>query len=73
LKVNVVLPGLPAAIAGLREGDFVIELNGDPLVALPEDRAHESALQEKGALDVKVRRGGATIVARLVRLDRPSP
>ncbi|HEX9671691.1 MAG TPA: M28 family peptidase [Thermoanaerobaculia bacterium] len=64
-KASDVLPGLPAAAAGLRPGDFVISLDGQPFTVETPERRIEETLAERGAVTLAVRRGEKTLTMRL--------
>lgn len=59
LVVAGVDPGSPAAKAGLREGDTIVGMNGDPVDGLAGDR--RAAALRGSPLSLRVRRGGETI------------
>ena len=60
-KVGIVLPGLSAAKAGLRVGDFITTVNGSTLDAEPDDRLVEKALAKATGARLAVRRGAERI------------
>jgi len=61
LKVGTVLPGLPAAEAGLKEGDFVVAVKSAPLDSVPNDRLMEKAFAAAGPVAFSVRRGAEAL------------
>lgn len=65
LKVSTVLPGLPAAQAGLRPGDLVTGIDARPLTAATQDRAIDEALHDRSSVTLTVRRGGASLTMRV--------
>ncbi len=54
LKVGVVIPGLPAARAGLRAGDLVVEVDGRPLPPEADEETLPAAYKEDHRLDLTV-------------------
>ncbi len=65
LKVSMVLPGLPAAQAGLRPGDFVTSIDGQSLRAPAQERAIDEALNDRSLVTLTVRRGGTSLIMRV--------
>jgi S1-C subfamily serine protease len=66
LQVGRVHPGSLAERAGLREGDTIINLNGEPVNALEELRDRFAPAYQSGApVRFGVRRNGQTIELRL--------
>lgn len=60
-SIGDVVPGLPAARAGLAKGDTVLSVGGEP-VATWEQMAQRIRASEAGKpLEIVVRRGGATV------------
>jgi C-terminal processing protease CtpA/Prc len=63
LKVSVVLPGLPAARAGLEVGDFVTEIDGKALPTRLNERELHDALVKTKSVEFTVHRAG--VVSRV--------
>ncbi len=58
--IGSVLPGTPAAAAGLRAGDHIVSANGKPISTL-EDYAQASEAAPKTPLALQVQRGSQTL------------
>ena len=65
LKVSVVLPGLPAAKAGLHVGDWVTALNSEPLDPQPDERLIDEVLSVQPDAQLTVRRGASELVVHI--------
>jgi regulator of sigma E protease len=62
--VGSVVPGTPAAAAGLRAGDRIVSANGKPVSTL-EDYAQASEAAPKAPLALQVQRGAQTLQVRV--------
>jgi serine protease Do len=70
--VSGVTPQGPAARAGLREGDVLVEANGRPLRNYLDWEAVKLDLHVGDSVDVRVRSGGGTVKRRIVTGDLPT-
>ncbi len=61
-RVNDLVSNGPAEIAGIREGDIVIEFNGHPIRTSSELRRRIAQTEPYATVDVKVVRGGEEMV-----------
>ena len=71
ITIQTVMPGTPAAQAGLRSGDSILSIDGQPFHSVTSLLAYMQAGKGK-PLSLMVRRNGATvgpIIARPARLD----
>jgi hypothetical protein len=71
LKLAGVTEGSPAAKAGLQGGDVLVEFDGKPIQNLYDFDSALRARRPGDAVQVKVRRGGRTVEARVVLKKRP--
>jgi serine protease Do len=70
--VSGVIPQGPAARAGLREGDVLVEANGRRLRNYLDWEAVKLDLHVGDSVDVRVRSGGGTVKRRIVTGDLPT-
>ncbi len=64
--IEVVQPNSPAHKAGLKKGDLIVEMNGDPVAGMA-DYGRVMARQRVGAvLSLTIRRGGAMRIVRVL-------
>jgi S1-C subfamily serine protease len=68
-RVKQVVPGSAAAAAGLRPGDDIIELAGQPLISIADVQWVLHNAPARGELPAKVRRGGTTLALTLQLRD----
>lgn len=64
--VAMVLPGYPAAQAGLRAGDLLLEIQGRPATAVPEVNEILKSCQKNQTITVRYLRNGQSRLTRLV-------
>ncbi len=65
LKVARVLPGTPAAEAGLRQGDELVAIDGRPAADFKLMAVREMLRQPDRRFELQVRRGAETVTAEL--------
>ncbi|MCC6652076.1 MAG: M20/M25/M40 family metallo-hydrolase [Candidatus Eisenbacteria bacterium] len=70
VKVTAVTPGSPADKAGLKEGDVLVKLNGEPIADLRGYSAMLRALQPGQSVRIRFRRGDAEQDVRLMVAER---
>lgn len=70
-RIGKVFAGTPAAHAGLREGDLVVELDGAPIDSFDELRARIAALAPGHTVLMAVRRGDDRVELAAVLSERP--
>jgi hypothetical protein len=69
IKIHRVLEDSPAAEAGLREGDVIVAIGGQPVSSLSLDQLYRMFKQEGREYDLSIMRGGKRLQVRL-RLRR---
>ena len=60
LEIRIATPGKPAAIAGLQDGDLLLELNGRPVSNIEELRTIKKSLGRGDLIEFKASRAGET-------------
>jgi S1-C subfamily serine protease len=70
--VSSVVPGSPAAAAGIRPGDLITELDTEPIVAPAVFVSAISGLQPGDAVDIQFQRGSSEHTARVVLASSPA-
>lgn len=70
LKVDVVGPGTPAAEAGIRSGDLLVAINGQPLKGLADFRSILARTRPRQRITLEIRRDGKNLTLETV-LRRP--
>ena len=70
VKVTAVTPGSPAEKAGLKEGDLLVKLNGEPIADLKSYSAMLRTLQPGQSVRVTYRRGDTEHEAAVVVAER---
>ncbi len=60
-QVNVATPGAPAVVAGIRKGDVIYSLNGEPVLTPADLDSVLAKLKPGAAVDLGVRRGEQTL------------
>jgi putative serine protease PepD len=71
-EVREVVPGSPAASAGLREGDVITAVGGEPVATSGEMAAAVRERRPGEQVDITYRRGSETKAARVALAVRPS-
>lgn len=69
LQVAKVIPGGPAAQAGIKPGDCIVAVNGQPVMSNEEYRLARIALPPDNDVELKIERSGATRRVRLKTWD----
>ncbi len=69
-QIALILPGGPADVAGLRQGDIIQTFDGQPIRDEADLRGRESGTQPGSTVVVTGRRGGAAIEVKVTLLDR---
>ncbi len=70
--VSSVVPGSPAAAAGIRPGDLITQLDTEPIVAPAVFVSALSGLQPGDKVDLQLQRGGSQYSAQVVLASRPA-
>jgi PDZ domain len=70
--VSSVVPGSPAAGAGIRPGDLITQLDTEPIVAPAVFVSAISGLQPGDTVDIQVQRGSSQYTARVALASRPA-
>ena len=65
LAVSEIVPGSPAALAGLQEGDLVLALNGEAVSGADRVRVRDMLRDEGQEISLLYQRGDATESARI--------
>jgi S1-C subfamily serine protease len=69
--VSSVIPGSPAAAAGIRPGDLITQLDTEPIVAPAVFVSALSGLQPGDRVDIQVQRGFSQFTAHVKLGSRP--
>ncbi len=69
--VSSVVPGSPAAKAGIRPGDLITQLDTEPIVASAVFVSAISGLQPGDTVDIQVQRGASQYTARVTLASPP--
>ena len=70
--VSSVVPGSPAAAAGIRPGDLITQLDTEPIVAPAVFVSALSGLQPGDRVDIQVQRGSSQFTAHVKLASRPA-
>jgi S1-C subfamily serine protease len=70
--VSSVVPGSPAAAAGIRPGDLITQLDTEPIVAPAVFVSALSGLQPGDRVDIQVQRGFSQYTAHVRLASRPA-
>jgi PDZ domain len=70
--VSSVVPGSPAATAGIRPGDLITQLDTEPIVAPAVFVSALSGLQPGDRVDIQVQRGFSQFTAHVKLASRPA-
>ena len=70
--VSSVVPGSPAAAAGIRPGDLITQLDTEPIVAPAVFVSALSGLQPGDRVDIQVQRGFSQYTARVKLASHPA-
>jgi PDZ domain len=70
--VSSVVPGSPAAAAGIRPGDLITQLDTEPIVAPAVFVSALSGLQPGDRVDIQVQRGFSQFAAHVKLASRPA-
>jgi S1-C subfamily serine protease len=70
--VSSVVPGSPAAAAGIRPGDLITQLDTEPIVAPAVFVSAIAGLQPGDKVDIQVQRGASQYTARVVLAGHPA-
>lgn len=70
--VSSVVPGSPAAAAGIRPGDLITQLDTEPIAAPAVFVSAISGLQPGDKVDIQLQRGASQYSAQVVLASRPA-
>ncbi len=70
--VSAVVPGSPAAVAGIRPGDLITQLDTQPIVAPAVFVSALAGLQPGDRVDIQVQRGFSQYTAQVKLASRPA-
>jgi S1-C subfamily serine protease len=70
--VSSVVPGSPAAAAGIRPGDLITQLDTEPIVAPAVFVSAISGLQPGDKVDIQLQRGSSHYTAQVVLASGPA-
>lgn len=70
--VSAVVPGSPAAMAGIRPGDLITQLDTQPIVAPAVFVSALAGLQPGDRVDIQVQRGFSQYTAQVKLASRPA-
>jgi S1-C subfamily serine protease len=70
VRIDNTLPGSPAQQAGLKQGDILTQLAGQPVSDLAAYAAISRTLKAGEKVELRYRRGEAVMVAEVVLVER---
>ena len=73
LVVTRVLPGTPASGAGIRTGDVILAINGEPATSMRSVVQRMRATEPGAELTIRLRRDGSELTVRAAAAVRPTP